>query len=146
MKLSNKQKAMLHWVPAKLGISNTERRIIQRNVGGFYSAADKTCTREGFIAVMAFYESKFSDRRIPTFSVGYWDKENTKASADDTIIFRIRSEAAALGWTDVDVDLFLASKHCSSGLYKSIDEAPMYWLVRLLEALKAMHNREVRSM
>ena len=143
MNLSNKQKAMLHWVPQRLGLSDAERRIIQRNVGGFYSAADRTCTREGCIAVMAHYEGCFPDGRIPGSAVGYWAEECAKASPVDTLVFRIRAEAAALGWTDVDVDMFLASKHCSSGRYQSIDEAPLYWLTRVLEALKAMHSRTI---
>lgn len=143
MKLSNKQKMLLHVVPAKLGITEAERRVIQRNVGGFHSAADKTCTREGFVKVMAFYESRSPERCLPGGTPGWWAAEKDKAAGpDDSLVRRCRQEAFKLGWSEQQMNLFLAGKHMSTGRYRSVDDATRYWLIRLLEAMKAIKKRE----
>ena len=49
--------------------------------------------------------------------------------------------AETLGMDRPALDQFLAGPHCSSGLYPSLDEAPVRWLVKLLEGLKAMGRR-----
>lgn len=145
MRLSNKQKMLLHIVPEALGVTEAERRVIQRNVGGFFSAADATCTREGFIAVMAFYESKSPSGFLPGFDAGYWASAAETAGPNDPLIRRVRQEAFKLRWGDRELNLFLAGKHMSSGRYRAVDDAPPYWLSRLLEALKAMNKRQAIS-
>ncbi len=143
MKLSNKQKMLLHTVPAGLGITEAERRIIQRNVGGFFSAADKTCTRAGFVAVMAFYESRAPGRCLPGGTPDWWAAEAEKTPGpNDSLIRKVRAEAFKLGWTEQQIMPFLCGKHMSNTAYQSINDAPRYWLIRLLEAIKAIRKRE----
>jgi len=143
MKLSNKQKMLLHTVPNGLGITNAERRVIQRNVGGFYSAADKTCTREGFVAVMAFYESRAPGHCLPGGTPDWWAGEAEKTPGpNDSLIRRVRQEAFKIGWTEQQTMLFLCGKHMSNTVYQSINDAPKYWLIRLMEAIKAIRKRE----
>ena len=154
MRLSNRQKAMLHWVPAALGIGEADRLTLQRNVGGFESAADPRATRSGFIALMAHYESCFRGRRIRGFTAGYWADEDAKAKGSpprsmaagspptDALVFACRRQAQALGWDEAKLDAFLAGKHMSSGNCRSVATAPAYWLGRLLNALKAMAQRQ----
>jgi hypothetical protein len=145
MILSNKQKMLLHTAAAQAGYGGAEhedeRRMVQRNIGGFFSAADKTATREGFIAVMAFYE-KHCGGQIGDFTRGYWAAEDAKANPLDSLRFRVNKLAAEMGWTPADVDAFLHSKHMSSGIYGSVEEASAYWLTRLLEGLKAIRQRK----
>lgn len=139
MKLSNKQKMLLHTVPASLGITEAERRVIQRTVGGFFSAADKTCTREGFVKVMAFYESRAPGKCLPGGTPGWWTAEADKTSGpNDSLIRRIRQEASRIGWSEQQTVLFLSGKHMSNTHYRAIDDAPRYWLIRLLEGMKAI--------
>jgi len=138
--LTNKEKALLHMIPSKLGIAAAERRVIQRNVGGFHSAADRTATHEGFAAVMAFYEDR-SGGCLDGYSPGFWCGRAEKALPTDRLLYRIARLAKSMGWTPGDVDLFLASDHMSSGGYASVQEAPTYWLTRLLEALKKISQR-----
>ncbi len=134
---------LLHTVPAGLGITEAERRIIQRNVGGFFSAADKTCTREGFVAVMAFYESRAPGNCLPGGTPGWWAAQVEKNSEpNDSLIRRIRQEAFKMGWSEQQIVLFLSGKHMSNTSYPSINDAPRYWLIRLLEAIKAIRKRE----
>ena len=145
MPLTNKQKMLLHVVPAKLSppIDEAQRRVIQRAVGGFYSSADATATREGFVSVMAFYEDR-SGGRLDGFSQGYWadarDK-NERGEQTDRLTWRIAREAEALGWSADQVDAFLAGRHMSSGKCLSVQTAGVYWLSRLVEALIRMNAR-----
>ena len=145
MPLTNKQKMLLHVVPAGLRppIDEAQRRVIQRTVGGFYSSADATATREGFVSVMAFYEDR-SGGRLDGFSQGYWadarDK-NERGEQTDRLTWRIAREAEALGWSADQVDAFLAGRHMSSGKCRGVADAPAYWLSRLLEALIRMNAR-----
>lgn len=142
MRLSNKQKALLHWVPSALGIGEQARLTIQWNVGGFESAADPRATRGGFIALMAYYEGRSPGRRIKGFTAGYWADEDAKANPTDALVFACCREAEALGWDEATLDGFLAGKHMSSGACRSVNTASAYWLSRLLNALKAMAARE----
>ncbi len=145
MKLSNRQKAMLHWVPDALGISDAQRRLIQRNVGGFHSAADGTVTRQGFIAVMAFYEARSPGGRIRGFTAGYWAAEAAKAGPTDALLFACRRQAHRLGWDNATLEEFLAGRHMSCGQCGELATAPAYWLRRLLDALKAMADRQPKT-
>ena len=134
---------LLHTAAKSLGIDEAQRRVIQANVGGFYSAADKTASREGFAAVMAFYEAR-SDGKLDGFSEGYWRgavAKNQSGDGTDRLIWRIRREAEALRWSDADVDAFLAGGHMSAGKAARVADASGYWLGRLLEALKQMNRR-----
>jgi len=140
MNLSNKQKMLLHVAAAQAGVTEDQRRVIQRNVGGFHSAADRTCTREGFIAVMAFYEARCGGS-LRSFSAGYWAGQDAKANPTDALVCRVRREAHGLGMNDQMLDLFIAGPHMSSGACESVATAPAYWLRRCLEALKAIARR-----
>ena len=143
MALTNKQKALLHMAAEKLGIDEAQRRIIQQNVGGFFSAADRTAGHEGFCAVMAFYEDR-SGGRLAGCTEGYWRDSHAKNAGrvpTHRLIRRIDSEADLLGWTRLHVDNFLAGKHMTSGGHTSVQDAPAYWLRRLLQALIEMNKR-----
>jgi len=145
MALTRKQKMLLHVVPAGLTppIDEAQRRVIQRTVGGFYSGADASATREGFVAVMAFYESR-SGGAMDGFSPGYWadaQRKNERGESTDRLIWRIRQEAESLGWSADHVDAFLQGRHMSAGKCASLDDASVYWLRRLVEALKRMKSR-----
>ena len=140
MRLSNKQKMLLHLAAKEAGVGEEQRRTVQRNVGGFYSAADTTATRQGFIAVMAFYE-RVSDGRLTGFSKSYWQAQDAASNPTDALAHRIGSEAAKLGWRGENVNAFLASRHMSGGLYDDCSTAPAYWLRRLLQGLIEMNTR-----
>ena len=141
--LTRKQKMLLHTAAKSLGIDEAQRRVIQTNAGGFYSAADKTASREGFAAVMAFYEDR-SGGRLDGFTAGYWRDavaKNQRGDDTDRLVWRIRREADALGWSAADTDAFLAGRHMSAGKVASVADASAYWLGKLLEALKQMNRR-----
>jgi len=141
MSLTNGQKRALHAAARMAGVSEADRRLIQRNIGGFHSAADLTATRYGFICVMAHYEEMCAGR-LGHNTLGYWAGEARRAEPEDALRYAIRREAERLGWRDEQVDRFLASEHMSSGQYRRVRDAPSYWLHRLLSALKAMLARE----
>ena len=141
MILSNKQKMLLHTAAAQAGVSEDSRRMIQRNVGGFHSAADPTITREGFIGVMAFYEARCGGR-LRGFTAGYWQDQDAKADPTDALVHRVRQEAYALRMSDRQLELFLAGPHMSGGACETVETATAYWLRKCLEALKAIRRRE----
>ena len=144
MRLSNKQKMLLHVAAAQAGVSEDDRRMIQRNVGGFHSAADTTTTREGFIAVMAFYESR-AGGALRGFTRGYWQGQDAQANPTDALVHRVRQEAYRMGMSDRQLDLFIAGPHMSGGACESVETAPAYWLRRCLEALKAIGARRIAA-
>ena len=139
MNLSNRQKMLLHVAASAAGADEAERRLVQQNVGGFYSAAEPV-TRQGFIAVMAFWEHK-AGGTLASFTESYWQAEDAKANPTDAVIHRIRTEAAALGLGRQQLDAFAAGKHMSNGRYATVDQMPAYWLRRCLEGLKAIRRR-----
>jgi hypothetical protein len=141
MELSRKQKMLLHTVPASLGLNDEQRRMIHRNVGGFESAADKRITREGFIAVMAFYEVK-SNGRLSGFTEWYWRDQDRLANPLDALRHRLRTDAyAMIGWRGDKLDAFIAGPHMSSGDCECVNDASAYWLRRCIEAVKAIYRR-----
>ncbi len=140
MRLSKKQKALLHIIPTGLGIDEAQRRIIQRNVGGFYSAADRTATRWGFQRVMAHYEDR-AGGKLDGYSAGYWTGQGDKAGPQDGLLWRVNEEARRLGWTSGEADRFMASTHMSSGAFTRVASANTYWLTRMVQALIEMNNR-----
>ncbi|HUT58071.1 MAG TPA: hypothetical protein VNA25_09510 [Phycisphaerae bacterium] len=140
MRLSNKQKALLHMIPAGLGIDEAQRRIIQRNVGGFYSAADRAVTRWGFQRVMGYYEDR-AGGKLDGFSAGYWSGQAAAAGPEDGLLWRVCEEARQLDWSVDDANRFMASTHMSSGRFQRVAEADTYWLTRMVQALIEMNNR-----
>ena len=134
---------LLHSIPNKLGVDSAQRRIIQWNVGGFYSAADLV-TREGFIAVMAHYEMVaggdlsalgfHSDR-------GYWQREAEKSMPADGQRELLRRLASQIGMAPAVLDAFLAGPKMSSGACTGLADCPPYWLGRAIEAAKAILKR-----
>ena len=143
MALTNGQKRALHAAARQAGVDEDQRRIIQRNVGGFYSAADKTASRQGFIAVMAFYERRCGGA-LEGNTAGYWQAENDKANPTDGLVFACRKIAGRLGLSNGQLDAFLAGRHMSCGACQSLEGAPAYWLRKLLEGLKAIEGRGAR--
>jgi hypothetical protein len=138
--LTDGQKRALHSAARELGLADPDRHNIQRNIGGFFSAADRTATRQGFIAVMAFYES-LAGGRLSGSQPGYWQGQDAQANPTDSLVYRIRREAAALGWTDEGTNTFLASTHMSSGACTDLASASAYWLRRTLQAMIQMRER-----
>jgi cytochrome c2 len=145
MALSAKQKMLLHTVPQALGISDEERILIQRSLGGFHSAADPTAGREGFIAVMAHYESRSPGGQIAGNTPGYWQTEDRKVTSGEAgrqaKIAMIRKACAQLNWSDQTLNNFLCGPRMSSGLFGHADEASDYWLRKCLQALLAIITR-----
>lgn len=145
MELSRKQKALLHQVPTRLGISEAERRLIQWNAGGFYSAADKTVTRAGFIGVMALYErlagGSLASIGLP-HTAGYWAAELARACPADALRFHLMRLAAEVGLTGSRLDAWIAGDRLSHGACTGVADAPPYWLQRAVEGVKAMRRRQ----
>ena len=143
MNLSRKQKMLLHAVPSRLGIDEAQRRIIQWNLGGFYSAADPI-SREGFIAVMAHYEmTAGGDLSVLGFRSdrGYWQRERDKACPADGQREVLRRLASQIGMAPAVLDSFLAGPKMSSGACTGLADCPPYWLGRAIEAAKAILKR-----
>ena len=148
MSLTNGQKRAIHCAAREAGIdSRTDEdsyRLVLWNVGGFHSAADRTASRQGFIAVMAFFEQR-AGGGLTGCTFDYWADEDAKANPRDPIIYRIKRIAAGLGMDDQGIEDFMESRHMSSGAYRRLEDAPTRWLVKLLEALKAMQRRRGRT-
>jgi len=141
--LTNGQKKALHSAARQAGIGEEHRRTVQRNLGGFHSAADRTASRAGFIAVMAFYE-RLCGGTLHGCTAGYWQGQDAGENPTAALGYRVIQEARALGMDKASLDGFLAGPHMSSGLYATVEDAPAYWLRRCLEALKAMRARRER--
>ncbi|MDD4891975.1 MAG: hypothetical protein PHU85_18805 [Phycisphaerae bacterium] len=140
MKLTNRQKQALHSAARACGVDEDMRRTIQWNVGGFYSAADATCTREGFIAVMAYYEVH-NNGQLPGFTRGYWQGQDRKSSPLDAGRHYVLQLAAGLGLSREKLDEFIRGPHMSSGQFRGLDDLSAAWLHKLAEALKAIARR-----
>jgi len=145
MSLTNRQKTLLHVVPGQLAIPDCDRKTIQRNVGGFTSAADRDATHEGFAAVMAHYE-RTAGGELPSFTPGFWAaahgrNEREGGGTAGRLRYAIGRQAANMGWTPNDVDEFLAGKHCSDGKCQSTEDVTAYWLSRCLNGMRAIAER-----
>ena len=135
------------------------RRQIQRRIGGFHSAADRTATREGFIQVMAFYEELCARRGVRLERTGghpaakqrggdpdrYWRDQAAAARPGDALRYRLRAEAARVGMDRAALDEFIRGPHMSGGACADVDSASPYWLRRCLEAIKAIGQRRCRD-
>lgn len=140
MELTSGQKQALHAAARQAGVDDNDRRMIMRNVGGFSSCADKTITRQGFIAVMAFLE-KMADGQLKGSQRDYWLSQDRAANPTDALVHRLRKEAGYIMMDDAALNAFLASPKMSSGRYTDITQCPIYWLRRCIEAVKAMAKR-----
>jgi len=143
MALTNGQKKAIHAAARQAGIPEDMRRTVQQRIGGFWSAADATASRQGFIAVMAFHESRCGGR-LARCTPGYWSAEDARANPTDSLVYRIRAEASALGMTEAGLDAFLAGEHMSRGACESVATAPAYWLRKLLQGLIEIRKRRHR--
>jgi len=142
--LTNKQKQALHRAARMMGPDFTEeaRRLVQRNVGAFHSAADKIASRGGFIAVMAWYETELAKAdRVLSATPTYWRDQLRDLDPAAPMRHRLRKVAAELGWSDEFLDNFIASNHMSRGAAPNVAEASTYWLWRAIQALQAMQRR-----
>jgi hypothetical protein len=113
--LLNWHKAMLHSVPASLGVDDAQRRLIQKNLGGEWSAADMDYA--GFCRVMAHYETcGFVDERKGR---GWWTAQS-QGDRREALRGKVYKLAALAGWIvpgrppgrDVDfgrIDAFIAA-------------------------------------
>ena len=142
--LTKGQIKALHVAAHQAGVSEEERRLVQRNIGGFHSAADRTATRKGFIACMAFYESKCNGQ-LGGSAQGYWTREDGQANSTDALLFTARAWGRLIGMNDATLSRFLAGPHMSAGAYVEIAAAPAYWLSRVIEALKVMRRRAIKA-
>lgn len=139
--LTNGQKKALHSAARQAGLSDEMRRSVQRRLGGFYSAADRTATRWGFLAVMAFLERQ-AGGRLRGNTAGYWQEACEKERPEDALRFKARALGAELGMDGGDLDRFLASDRVSGGRARDLASAPRWALRKLVEALKAMRERQ----
>jgi len=144
MALTNGQKRAIHAAARQAGIDPRENedtyRLVLWNVGRFHSAADRQASRNGFIAVMAFFEEK-AGGQLKRNTPGYWAAEDAKATPRDPIIYKIKQTASQLGLSSEQIDAFLAGPHCSSGQHESLADAPTRWCVKVLEGLKQILAR-----
>ena len=116
-------------------------RDVLNNIGGFGSCADRTASREGFIAVMAFFEKR-AGGTLPRSTAGYWQEQDVQANPRDAYVHNIHGLARGLGLTDKQLDDFIAGPKMSNGLYSCLDDAPVAWLAKILNALRAMTKRK----
>jgi hypothetical protein len=138
--LTNGQKKALHCAARQAGIAEPMRRSIQRRLGGFYSAADRTATRHGFLAVMAFLEDR-AGGRLRGNTAGYWQAAYEKEDPESALRYKARLLGADLGMDGGDLDRFVASTRVSGGRARDLATAPRWALRKLVEALKAMRER-----
>lgn len=130
----------------KAGVDEWARREIQRKIGGFYSAADRAASREGFIAVMAHYEGLCERIGVQLARTpNYWRDEDAKANPTDALVYRVGKQAQEMGLSPEQLDAFVAGKHMTNGRYSTVKELSMYWLVRLTEALRKIAERKRRA-
>lgn len=71
--LTSKQKGLLHAAALEVGADETARRAVQRDVGGFESAADPGITQQDFLNVMAAWE-RLAEGKLKRTPEGYWGK------------------------------------------------------------------------
>jgi len=140
MKLSRRQLAAIHRAAQAAGYDDARYRLVLQNLAGVRSAKDPRLSRAGFIRVMAFFEGE-SKGVLPGFTAGYWRDQDRGVDPAASLRVACRRAALALGWTDADLDAFLASARCSNGRFRALADAPAYWLSRALDALKAMAKR-----
>jgi hypothetical protein len=140
MALTNGQKKALHSAARQAGLSEIERRMLQKSRGGFESAAAEGWTRQGFIRVMAALET-LCQGQVRGCSPGYWRDQERQATPGDGLRWRITQLAGELGFSSDQLDAFLSSRHMSGGKFLHLADAPVYWLTRLLDALKAIQSR-----
>jgi hypothetical protein len=139
--LTNGQKKALHCAARQIGLADEMRRSVQRRLGGFYSAADKTATRWGFLAVMAFFETQ-AGGRLRGNTAGYWQRAYEKEDPESALRYKARALGADLGMDAGDLDRFVASDRVSGGRARGLATAPRWALRKLVEALKAMRERQ----
>lgn len=139
MKLSRAQKTSAVLAAKAAGLSEEHRHMVQAAILGVESLTADV-DRHKFIRLMAYHEAH-ANGRCPGFSAGYWAAEAARSSPASALLYKVRDEGRRLGMTDADLDRFLASDRCSSGRCASVASATVGWLVRLVEALKAMADR-----
>ena len=142
MALKHWQLGLLHTAPAALGIDERERKLIQRNLAGAWSAKDMDVA--GFARVMAFYERHgWRDAR---WSATFW---RGLAERSDLLGLegKVLKLASVLGWTRPDgkvdrprLDGFVG--RTTGGRKASLNKCDRGELNALIEALKGMVRGE----
>jgi hypothetical protein len=142
--LTNAQKGLLHSVPQSLGVDDEQRKLVQVNIGGAWSAVDMTYA--GFVRVMAFWEQHgWTDGRNGR---GYWAAQE-KGVGLDALRGKCWRLAALAGWTvpgrpegrNLDygrLDRFVASQFAHTSRADTIMACLRGELLQLIEALKSI--------
>ncbi|NLF31597.1 MAG: hypothetical protein GX591_12010 [Planctomycetes bacterium] len=145
MSLTTGQKKALHQAARLMGPEFTDamRRVVQINIGGFPSAASPKASRQGFIAVMAWYETELAKvgrqlARTPT----YW-RDELKRAPTAALLYRLRRLAGDLRWSEAALLAFVTGPHMANldGVER-LDAVSTYWLGRAIDALAAMMKRQ----
>jgi len=141
MALKAWQTGLLHAAPAALGVDDRQRRLVQRNVGGAWSAADMDFP--AFVAVMAFWERcGWRDRRR---EARFWRRLAARGD-----LLGLESKALKLaslaGWTRDDghvdfrrLDGFVQRQ--TDGRRRSLRQCDREDLYQVIEGLKALGGR-----
>ncbi len=142
--LTNGQKKALHSAARQAGVPEWLRRSVQRRIGGFHSCADRTATRNGFLAVMAYLED-WAGGCLRGNTPGYWRAAYEREDPESALRFKARALAADLAMDSGDLDRFVASDRVSGDRARNLATAPRWALRKLVEALKAMLKRECKT-
>jgi hypothetical protein len=144
MKLSNRQKAILHQAAAAAGHNRDQYLMVLQGVAGVRSSTDPAFSRDSFQRVMAFFEAE-NEGVLPGFTAGYWRAQVRQSDPGDSLRHACCAAGASMGWSPAQVDAFMASRQCSGGRFQSLRAAPIYWLSRCLDGLKAIRSRNAHS-
>lgn len=141
MRLSKRQIAALHMAAKQAGITDAQRRTVMRTLAGVDTCTSPAWGRYDYQRVMAQLED-LAGGDLDGYTPHYWRRQADGGAPLDAMLHRVRQVARRLGWSDGDLDRFVASGHCTSGMYRTLEDLPVYWLARCLEALQAMLRRQ----
>ncbi|MFA5123596.1 hypothetical protein [Zavarzinia sp.] len=147
MSLTRWQLGLLHSAPASLGVLEDERKLVQANLGGAWSAKDMDYA--GLCRVMAFWESKgYVD---PANGPGWWAAQED-GSRTVALRGKVLKLAALAGWIvqgrpegrNVDfarIDAFCAAQFAGRSGCSRLKDAGPGDLLELVEAFKEIAKR-----
>ncbi len=141
MPLTNRQKMAIHSAARQAGVNDEQRRIVQYNLGGFWSAADTHASHEGFVAAMAHFE-RTAGGTLRGNTAGYWAEQDQKKNSTRRLLWKVRELAKPLHFTEQQLDQLVAGPHGTKGVYQHLNELPACWLRNIIEALKAIAKRK----
>ena len=141
MPLTNRQKMAIHSAARQAGVNKEQRRIVQYNLGGFWSAADAHASHEGFVAAMAHFE-RIAGGNLRGNTAGYWGEQDRRKNPTDRLLWKVRQLAKPLHFTEQQLDQLVAGPHGTNGAYGRLADLPACWLRNIIEALKAIAKRK----